>query len=519
MDALTVQDVLEFDSIRRSQPEPVSGFAALDAKIRWAHVVELADLAPLLTGGELILTNGRALTTDRAQIDYVQNMHSAGVAAVILALNHASPTAPEAMLAAARSVDLPLIVLHEPARFLQIAEEIQTRLIEHRVADFEALAGLATRLVPLLDERPPLQDMVDTIASVTGAAAVVETLGHQVLASSGLDVIDVLRDWPRISRRPSLAPTGKVRFIEDGTVAADLTPAGHRAGRLLLFPRYRRPAVARETAAMCAQILNAHWLITRSARKWERESPDRLLADLVAATGPSDQLHARATAFGVDLRRRSLVPVVFDVPNRQATDWPQSARMFQTLAAADGVSALVGEINDGEVLALIGVPSTADPVTALDEIAAAFLRELATRRLAVGIAAGSATVNLGDLGLSVAEARQASRATLTLKTNRPVARICNVRLQGIVRLLQHEPELQGFIQREIGPIMGRPDLLHVLRAYLRSGMNKVKTAQLCHLSRPAVYRRLDEAATLLDADLTDLERLAALQLAILAFDG
>jgi len=44
--------------IRRGSPQVVAGRAGLSARVRWVHVLELADAAHLLQGGEFVLTTG-----------------------------------------------------------------------------------------------------------------------------------------------------------------------------------------------------------------------------------------------------------------------------------------------------------------------------------------------------------------------------------------------------------------------------------------------------------------------------
>ncbi len=52
----TVSDLLGLDVIRRGSPQVVAGSSGLAARVRWVHVLELADAAHLLQGGELVLT-------------------------------------------------------------------------------------------------------------------------------------------------------------------------------------------------------------------------------------------------------------------------------------------------------------------------------------------------------------------------------------------------------------------------------------------------------------------------------
>jgi purine catabolism regulator len=59
----------------------------------------------------------------------------------------------------------------------------------------------------------------------------------------------------------------------------------------------------------------------------------------------------------------------------------------------------------------------------------------------------------------------------------------------------------------------------VLRTYLATGRNKSRTAQLHHVSRPALYRRLEAIEARLGVDLDDFEQAASVHIALLAHDA
>ena len=75
----TVADLLSLDVIRRGSPQVVAGSGGLGARVRWVHVLELADAAHLLQGGELVLTTGVALPAEPALLArYAADLASAG---------------------------------------------------------------------------------------------------------------------------------------------------------------------------------------------------------------------------------------------------------------------------------------------------------------------------------------------------------------------------------------------------------------------------------------------------------
>ncbi len=105
----------------------------------------------------------------------------------------------------------------------------------------------------------------------------------------------------------------------------------------------------------------------------------------------------------------------------------------------------------------------------------------------------------------------------------PVVRLRDVHLRGLVRLLRDDPHVQSFAERELdGLLCGRDaeqELLPVLRTYLATGRNKSRTAQLHHVSRPALYRRLEAIQACLGVDLDDFEQAASVHIALLAHDA
>jgi purine catabolism regulator len=80
----TVGDLLGLDVVRRGSPQVVAGASGLGARVRWVHVLELADVAHLLQGGEFVLTTGIALPSEPALLArYAADLAAAGVSALV----------------------------------------------------------------------------------------------------------------------------------------------------------------------------------------------------------------------------------------------------------------------------------------------------------------------------------------------------------------------------------------------------------------------------------------------------
>lgn len=168
---------------------------------------------------------------------------------------------------------------------------------------------------------------------------------------------------------------------------------------------------------------------------------------------------------------------------------------------------------------LLSIPAGQDADAAVRKVAVRVHGELAGRGRTVVVGAGFGCRELVEVRRSFVEAMHVADAAVAGPPDAPVARLRDVRLRGLVRLLRDDPELQAFIGRELGPLLGKPALLEVLRTYLATGRNKSAAARAYHLSRPALYRRLQRIESLLGTDLGDWEQLTSLYVALLAHEA
>lgn len=88
--ALSVRQILALERIAAGDPEVVAGAGHLDRPVRWVHVAEVADVGVMLSGGEMVLTTGVLLAGNaHARTEYIESLHRAEAAAVVLGLGRA----------------------------------------------------------------------------------------------------------------------------------------------------------------------------------------------------------------------------------------------------------------------------------------------------------------------------------------------------------------------------------------------------------------------------------------------
>ncbi|MBC9712622.1 PucR family transcriptional regulator [Streptomyces sp. TRM66268-LWL] len=510
--ALSVRQVLALERVLAGEPEVIAGASRLDRPVRWVHVAEAADVGVMLSGGEMVLTTGVLLAGDEdKQAEYIRSLHRAEAAAVVLGLGRAFPAPPDVMRRAAERCGLPMIVLHRPFPFAELTEEVQSRLVRRKFAAVSLSEAVRTALTGLITAGAPLQRLLDEVAQHSACPVVVTNLAHRVLATAGERpaVDDVLRDWERIARQAGGSEG-------DGWIRAELGGRGERWGQIMLCGYRGDTGVGRLLADRAAEALVLHRMLGNAAHSWEEESAQGLLTDLVSEVVPARQLLPRARAAGLPVNRRTFVPLVV----RDGTP-AQLDRLLRLL----GLSGLVAELAGDATAVLLSLPRDQD-AEALTEHFAARLRTEPGSGETVVAAAGPRTV-WDDVPAGLREAQHVadavadSSAALDLPA---VVRLKDVHLRGLIRLLRDDPRVQSFAERELDGLLCERDgeeaaLLAVLRTYLASGRNKSRTAQLHHVSRPALYRRLEAIQTRLGVDLDDFEQAASVHIALLAHDA
>ncbi|MFA3872650.1 PucR family transcriptional regulator [Streptomyces sp. MMCC 100] len=518
--ALSVRQVLGLERVQAGQPEVVAGAHRLDRPVRWVHVAEAADVGVMLSGGEMVLTTGVLLAGDEdRQGEYIRSLDRAEAAAVVLGLGRAFPAPPDVMRRAAERCGLPMVVLHRPFPFAELTEEVQSRLLRRKFAAVSLSEAVRTELTGLITAGAPVQRLLDEVARHAGCPVVVTNLAHRVLATAGerAAVDDVLRDWERIARQAGAASA-------DGWIRADLSCRGERWGRLVLCGYRGERAAGRLLADRAAEALVLHRMLAGDGThaqgaggswdSWEEQSARSLLTDLVTGAVPARQLLPRARAAGLPVNRRVFVPLV--VREREPA---RPARVLRRL----GLPGIAAQLADDHVAVLLSLAPDQDARALTAHFATRLRSEPDSSRTVV--AAADARADWADVPAGLREAQHvadavadSAAAALDLP---PVVRLRDIHLRGLVRLLRDDPHVQSFAERELDGLLRGPDqdLLPVLRTYLATGRNKSRTAQLHHVSRPALYRRLEAIQGRLGVDLDDFEQAASVHIALLAHDA
>jgi len=558
----TVGDLLGLDVIRRGSPQVVAGSGGLGARVRWVHVLELADAAHLLQGGELVLTTGVALPAEPALLArYAADLAGAGVSALAVELGRRYVgSLPPALVRAAADSGLTLIAFEREVPFVEITEAVHARIIDAQLEELRASERLHEVFTELSVAGASPDEIVRQAAILAGRPVILADLSHQVLACEpgSADPARLLAGFARRSRALSVSGTSGTsgtsgasgasgasgRTVYDEAAGWLFTPVGARGedwGRVILVcdgPPGGTDTVLIERAAATLALGR---LLTRHQESLDRQAHRTLITGIISqAHADPAEAAVRSRALGVPVDGRRLIAMVLRLRDHSGSGVLGVSAHARVLDVADATAAacraeripsLVGTLDDARAGAMLSLSPRADPDRVLVGLAARISERVGAFPDGLVIGIGAAVGSIRDVRRSFLEASQVADVAAERPDGwsaqdgpdrPPFYRLADLRLRGLLHLLRDDPRVQTFVERELGPLLAtEPDtsLLDVLAAYLAAGGNKAEAAKNSHLARPTFYERLRRIERILGTDLGSAESRTSLHVALLALDA
>lgn len=529
----TVREILALPVLQAGEPVVVCGADrpdALDRPVRWVHVSDLPDLSNLLEGGELVLTTGQALTDERHRDAYLPQLAQAGAVALVVELGTHVDQVPPSVVAAGAHLDLPVVALRRPVRFVEVTEEVHRRIVAEQYAEVDYARRVHEAFTNLSMRRASVDEIVAAAADMLDTPIVLEDLNHQALAfvRRGLSLTELLGDWERRSR------------VDVGTwVTRPVGPYRQEWGRLVA-PLGRADGGEPDdrtvtTLERAAQALALHRMVEQDRTSLELRAQSGLVDDLLRGR-IRDEGEATARAHALGLRPAlTYVPMTVRVPQTaNANQLLTQQRRSRTLDAvvhairSGGHSVLAASRDDGQIDLLLAPQSKAmavadpGPERALIEVTAA-MRHAVVQVDGVSacvIGVGPESSRLVDAAGGLEESAHVAEVALAMADGRPFFRAADVRLRGLIALIRSEARVQAFAETELRGLLERrathgDEMFDLLAGYLHEGGNKAALAKRLHLSRPTLYARLAALERLLGVDLDDAESRTSLHVAMM----
>ncbi|MPY99214.1 MAG: PucR family transcriptional regulator [Actinophytocola sp.] len=507
--------------LRAARPEVLAGESGLDRQVRWVHTTELSDIAPLLRGGDLVLSTGIAFPDTADELAALAtSLHDSDAAGLLIELGRRWTSVPAPLAAACDRHGLPLIALHREVRFAAVTQTVGERIVDEQLAELREAERVHDTFTALSIEEAGPAEILAAVQRLAGAAVVLEDEQHRVLdyRAGPSDIAGFLADWQ--SRSRAVEHPGRTTW--DATNEWLVTRLGTRAkgwGRLIVqaptAPAQRLIVVAERAAAALAM----HRLQDRHRDSLVRRTHQELLLGLL--TDPTDtDLLRRCELSGLPTEKRTFIGLAIRPQLRvDGHDTPSLVDdvLASVVHAVHGLclSALVCEI-DRDVRVLLSFAPTAR-----HDRAVAKLTQRVADQHSVVIGAGRAVDRAAHIDRTLRESQHVVESVHA--NDKLVHRLDDVHLRGLLTMLGDDDRVHAFVTRELDVLTEHDedndgDLLAVLRALLWHPTSKSDAAAAVHLSRAAFYDRLAKIERLLAVSLDDPDIRVSLHVALIADD-
>ena len=498
-------------SVRGADPEVLAGAGSSDRQVRWVHTTELADIGPLLRGGDLVLTTGIALPDhDEALTRFVASLAESGAAGLVVELGRRWSTLPAALVDQCERRGLPLVALRREVRFAAVAQAVGERLVDEQLAELRAAERVHDTFTELSITEAGPAEILAAAQRLSGAAVVLETEQHRIVDYvAGPADRRRRRDVPRrlgtpLPQRPHVGThrVGRQQRLAGHPrrpAGARLGPARHR--------RHHRPhpgltAVAERAAAALAM----HRLHDRTRDGQLRRVHHELLIGLLSDPANAET-HRRAAIAGLPTTGAVRRPrAAAGTAPRSWTTWSRRAcARPRWLARRPWPRSSTARSAPWSRCPRAGTPSarrTGGPSRSRPGCAAV-------------VTAGSPVDELTSADRTLLEASQVLAALPPGEPAPGVRRLDDVHLRGLLTLLADDARLTAFADRELGRAARRsPSCSAPCARSSSTPASKSAAASSLNISRQVLYDRIAKFERLLGSSLDDAELRTSLHVAL-----
>lgn len=469
-----------------------------DRELLWLHNTELANPAPYVRPGELVLTNGVWL--DEADpASFVDAVHRADAAGIVFGLRKETPTTPAELIEACRRVGMPLAEISIDVPFTAVTRAAATLLAESRLSDLSGTVRRTGALASAISRGAGAAGILQVVRREHDLPLVVIDRTGRQLASANVDLSPVqLRDATRaLTRHPPPLETdldGTTASIFLVTAVADV-----EAGLFCLRPY--RELLPSEVSALeqAGTYLSLEAAKQQAVHAIEQRFAAEVLDMVQAGSSRETDVAERLRAFGVDPTSPVAVMAIAG-PSAAPGQISHDAETVADLLLDQGLASLVVG-GSRETIAFVSWPrSEGTSLRAVgEELQRRIFRSRGTGRVLVAI--GGVSPSSAGLGVVLMQARETCRA-MQAQTDGPMVQefgdVDSHRL--LVAMLDRET-LARFSHGVLGELRTQDrngDLESTLRTFLELDGHYGATAERLHIHVNTLRNRL--------ARLTELTR-------------
>ncbi len=515
--------------------------AGLDNPVRWVHISEVLDIARLLRGGELVLTTGMAWNAPPGDLRrFVGELAERGVAGLVVELGRTVFEIPEAIDQAAREVGLPVITPAREVPFVEVTEEIHSRIISQHYTLLKRAEQATQSFTRVLLGQGGVEEILRSCSQLIGAPVLLlpsDPVEPPLAFPSGLATdqarLQAVRGLPLegVGAQGAQHFTVSLEDREEGLLVEAIYAATERWGHLVVWLDGRRadeylPLVVDRAAVTIALELMRLRSIRENRVRLKRELVDDLYG---GEFRDEEEIYRRAAAVDVPLSHRWMAAGVFILAGGHRalpvnhSAWQMAETNVRVALKGAGLSA-VTSLRESRILFVAAHQDLETLRGRLNAALEGIVRQLGTHAPAV-----EATSGVGQYTRHPRElARSFREADFTARLRAQPGgggRSSHFSELGVFRLFfDLDPETLGqLVEQELGPILRHDrqqgsQLAPTLRLTLDCDFNMAEAAKRLGTNRQTLYNRLERIRTILGHDPSEAERQLVLGVAFRILD-
>ncbi len=469
---------------RAAQPEVLAAQNKIAVtKVRWVHATEILDIAPLLRGGELLLSTGQELLRlrEEAQMAHIQALSERGISALVLEpyTRHAPIT--DRLIEIAEQVQLPLIRLHHTVPFVDLTERINRAIVSKQAAILQQADMLSQRLAQrIATSGPNLTPLLQMIGDDLGLPVSLQSLDGQALVASAGEPSDLVVS----AEEPGSSWNATTDIVIGGDVAAHLVIEC-------------RQAEEAEYVSMIVQRLGG--IVSLAFAQHHRPSRAQLanhaLMHAIIENAGRHYLAERALEAGIEAERPVCMAVV------QSHDLSRLRAQLEKALQSEVRTGCIS-LQNNRLYFLIELDPE-NPRRSRDRCISRLRQTL--KDFAIECAVGPMVTAVTQAPRSLKDALMLDRFASVRATEGRVRDASEYALERLFAQVGDTPAANGFVDEVLGDLLEWDRLRHgelvpTLHAWLSTGCNVTATAAQLYLERQTLHKRLKKIFTLLGGD-------------------
>ncbi|HEY9288836.1 MAG TPA: PucR family transcriptional regulator ligand-binding domain-containing protein [Candidatus Dormibacteraeota bacterium] len=519
----TVADALTVPAMKHASL--VAGETGLQNVVRWVHILDIPDVVPWVSQGDLVLTSGFQFSVRPGTVDgLVPRLADKRVSGMVLAVGAYLQDVPRQLIADANRCGFPLVKISSRIRFEDMTHQLISKLLYNPRQILERADQAAAELTLAVGSGVQMETLCNSIASalrkdIVLAFSVGPSVRSAGVSDAAFRAVTTLHGRPANGHHPTSSPPAMV--VEGRRLLIRPLTAGEQVvGQIVVLSDSDFTPLDLLTISHVAGLISVKLAVQRERQKAARSTRTEFLRQLLLSP-PTDTVDLRARANLLGLRDGDPYVVV-------AIHAPQELSSALSSGMRDSVVEAVGQLlQQGMLPFLLDCENATVMLVPLRLVGggAAHLRqgvEDAIRRgsLAVTVGISDEAHKLCEASSKLGQATRVAELSSRLNGHGTARSYSDMRAFDLLdQLGASQPEVEFAIVPGLSELLEADkehglNLVETVKTYLRCGGNLERTASRLYLHRNSVRYRIERAKGYLGTMLSDPSQWLQLEMAL-----